>query len=106
MFKRCEIGGKIFLHHFITPGAAKVEDVIGILGKEFEIIVQGAGDEFPNDLRIAPTPLSVEVGITHHVEVLFLCEICRAIRNFGERFGRALLGIETSAEREGDHASY
>jgi len=84
-----KIGGIVFLHQTIAVGAAEIEDVMRVFFKKGEIIVQGAAEEFVDDLGVLPAPLGIQVGVAHDVE--------RGL--FGQVWGGRLLSRDGSGCR-------
>jgi hypothetical protein len=68
LFQTGKIGRIVFLHQAIAVGAAEIEDVVGILFEEGEIIVEGVAKEFVDDLGVFPSPLGIEVRVADNVQ--------------------------------------
>ena len=71
--------GMILLHQPVTVGAGPVEDVIGILLEQRDVVVDGFGDEFADDLRVGPAPLGVQMRVTDQINHPLLGQVRRGI---------------------------
>ena len=75
-----EIGWVILLHQAIAICSRKVEDVMRVLFEEGEVVAHGLCQILADDLRVLPSPLGVEMGVSDYVQCGLLGEIWRGVR--------------------------
>src|SRR5437868_15074279 len=69
------VGRIVLLHQAVPIGAAEIENVVRILLEEREIVPHRFREILPNNLRVLPPPLRVEMRVAHDVKRGLLREI-------------------------------
>ena len=70
-----EIFRVILLHEPIAVRPAEIENVMGILLEQLEVLLHRLADVFVDDLGVFPSPLGVQMGIADDVESWLLGEV-------------------------------
>ena len=60
----------------------KAEFVIRILLHQRKVLIEGVRQELPDGLPHVPSPLSVEMGVRRHVNLLLGIFLCKLVRGF------------------------
>src|SRR3954464_14716970 len=82
LFQPEEIFWVVFLHHAKAIRAAEVEDVMRILLKQREVVMQSGRQIFLDDLGILPSPLRIQVRVRHHKKSRLLSEVIFFLRRW------------------------
>ena len=63
----------IFLHPSVLHCSFEVEYIIRILSEQRQVLVKGVSYVVSDSSLNIPIPLGIQVGIGHHIRLLFLC---------------------------------
>ena len=67
------LGRVVLLHPGILHGALEVEDVVGILPEQHEVLHHRVPDVTLDRCLYVPVPLGVQVGVSHQIDLFLLC---------------------------------
>ncbi len=64
--------GIVLLHPLVLDTALEVEDIVGVLGQQHEVLVERLGNVLRDGALNVPVPLRVEVSVRHDVGLVLL----------------------------------